>query len=194
MARAGMANLIRQLRVNGAAGSNDELVNGVQYWTDDQLQEILDAHSQDINDVPLVTYSEMVAGVTVWKKYYIPASIPINLEGASSVGEFTVVDTLGNTVTGYTLDLPRRRLDFTASQEGRTYYLRARSFDINKASAELWTKKASLYAELIDWKAGTYNLKEDQVYQHALERAAYWAGKSGFGRVKLNRDDYANSE
>lgn len=195
MARAGMANLIRQLRVNGAAGATDENVNGVLYWTDDQLEDILDRYSSDVNDIQLVTYSRMESGVTVWKQYYLPASVPLDLEGSATVGEFTVVDTLGNVISAsdYTFDLSRRRIDFTVSQAGRSYFLRARAFDLNRATSELWSKKAGLRAELIDWKAGTYNLKEDQVYQHALHEAARWAGKSGFNRVRLNRDDYAYS-
>jgi hypothetical protein len=193
MARAGMANLIRQLRVNAAAGDTDENVNGVLYWTDDQLEDILDRWSTDVNDVELVKYSRMESGVTVWKQYYLPASVPINLEDSATTGEFTVVDSLGNTITGYTFDLARRKFVFSTDQAGRTYYLRARAYDLNQATAEVWTKKASLRADLIDWKAGTYNLKEDQIYQHALKEAARWAGKSGFSRIQLYRDDYANS-
>jgi len=193
MARAGMADLIRQLRINGAAGATDENVNGILYWTDDQLEDILDRYSSDVNDIQLVTYSRMESGVTVWKTYYLPASVPLNLEGSATVGEFTVVDTLGNVASGYTFDLARRRVDFAVNQNGKTYYVRARSFDLNRATSELWSKKASLRAELIDWKAGTYNLKEDQIYQHALQEAQRWAGKAGFNRVRLNRDDYANS-
>ncbi len=193
MARSGMAALIQELRLNASAFEGDETVNGIQYWTDDQLQAILDQFSADLNNVELIKFSQQESGITVYKVYYLPPTVSKNLEGAATVGAFTVVDSLGNTITGYTFDAARRRFDFTINQGGKTYFLRAREFDMNSATADVWYKKAGLRAELIDWKAGTYNLKEDQVWQHCMEMYYKWSGRNSFKRVQLNRIDYANS-
>lgn len=193
MARAGMLALIRRLRLNTSAGVNSDVVNGIEYWTDDQLQEILDEFSSDLNDVELIPSYQSVGGQIQYLTYYLPETVSIYIEGADTPNAFTLVDTLGNTVTGYTFDASRRRFDFTVNQNGKTYRLRARQFDMAQASAEVWLRKAGLRYELIDWKAGTYNLKEDEIYQHCLEMYKKWAGQNAFKRVQLNRIDYANS-
>ena len=194
MARAGMTDIITKLRTQASAFSTGDLINGVQYWTDDQLEDVLDVFSQDLNDVQLVALSQVVNGVTTYKVYYLPETTPRDIEGSATAGAFTVVDSTGITVTGYTFDLARRRFDFTDNQNGNVRMLRARAFDVNAATAEVWLRKAGLRADLIDWKAGTYNLKEDQEYQHCLQMYAKWAGKATFKRIQLNRVDYnANS-
>lgn len=193
MARAGMSALIKTLRLNASAGENSDNVNGVQYWTDDQLQDILDQFSSDLLDTELIPYPVNENGATVYKVYYLPSTTSRFIEGADTASAFTLVDTLGNTVTGYTFDASRGRFEFATPTGGRTYRLRARQFDMNQATAEVWFRKAGLRAELIDWKAGTYNLKEDQIWQHCMAMYQKWAGKNTFNRVRLDRVDYGYS-
>lgn len=173
-ARPGMTDLISDLRLKTDTSPDEVSVNGVSYWTDDQLQDILDQHRQDV-DVQLVAYPRYESGELLTKIYYIPNKVLTTLENDPSVLE--IVDRYGNAATGYTVDLSGRKVTFDADTGGTAYWLRGRQFDVDYAAADVWAAKASHRAALVDWRAGGQTLYEDQEYQHCLEREKFYRGK-----------------
>lgn len=191
VARAGMVDLIAELRQLTYASEDIVTWNNVDYWTDDQLQDILDAHSSRISDVKLVPHPRWYSGVHQYLEYEIPKSVPGWIEGPET--QFEIVDNLGNVVDSgdYTFYPLYRRVDFNTDTNGVAYYLRGVSYDMNLAASTVWSKKAGFRSELIDIRGGSFLLKEDQEYQHCLQRAAYFAGKHGFKSFTLQSTGYA---
>lgn len=193
MARDGMAVIISELRRITNTAEGDTIVNGVAYWTDDQLQDVLDQNGKDVLDVVLTPMSMMESGTLVYRRYYLPEKQLEWYEGTESAGAFTVVDAQGNTVDPslYTLNRARRLIEFTSTTGGTTYYLRARVYDVTLAASQVWFEKAGHRAALIEWKLGLSQLKEDQEYQHCLDMSKHYASKHGFKSIPMRRAGYA---
>lgn len=74
-ARAGMVEIIAELRALGAAGTADFSIAGISYFTDDQLQDILDQHRRDWTHIPLIAQSTQTNGTTYYYDYFIPPEL-----------------------------------------------------------------------------------------------------------------------
>ncbi len=187
-ARLGMVELIALLRQLTDAESQTEQVNGAYLFDDDHLQEILDQHRYDFFDVLLTPVPLMESGSRVTKRYNWPRYIT-HVERDATAGAFSVVDAAGNAASGYTVYYDAKYIEFDADTTGRTYYLRCRQYNVNRAAAEIWLLKANLRASLIRWKAGDNTLYEDQEYRHCMEQYRFFRSR-GVGSVPLRRVDY----
>ncbi len=188
MARAGMANVIAYLRSLASAETAEATIDNVSYWTDDQLQSILDRHSRYVDDVKLVVVPISVNGVVQYKSYFFSNYIGQWFDE----GTYSVVDTLGAAAPTNTVSFPQRSVTFAASTGGLSYFLRGVVFDVRAAAAEVWLTKAGHRFDLFDTKDGTHTLSEDQVYQHCMAMYREFAG-GGIKTVTLRRIDYAFS-
>lgn len=177
--RTGMISLILELRRMTDASSNEVTIDGVQYWTDQQLQDLLDSYRVDVLDLELIPAKQRENGADVYYRYYLPDSVGAWVENDPSV--FQVVDEDGNLAAGYTFNTIDRYVLFTSNTSGATRLLRCRYYDLRKTAARVWYEKAGHRVQLIDWKAGGQNLNEDQEYQHCMEM---FNGYSGNGGVK----------
>lgn len=193
-ARAGMVDLLLEVRRMTDTSETDTLINGVQYWTDDQLQDILDQHRAEVIDEPLLLVGYRESGITVYKKYFIPNTVGKYVETvASGADVFSIVDTLGDPAPSYTVDLNAQIVTFDATTGGQSYYLRCRRYDVRAAAAQVWLDKASHRFALIKWKAGAHTLDEDLEYQHCLEMHQKYSAFRGVGTTRLSRIDYGRS-
>jgi hypothetical protein len=193
-ARTGMTGLIAQLRRLTDAEEDAVTVAGETYWTDDHLQDILDNYAQDIVDVPLRSNPTYEEGSWEYRRYYIPKMIPRTLETPTedSDNTFFVVSDTGTVIptSSYTYDSRLRRLLFNSDQLGHVYYLRAVSYNVNEAAAEVWRTKASFRVALVEWKGGDHSIKEDQEWQHCMQMAEFFEGKYGIKSVQMRKMDY----
>lgn len=176
-ARTSMASFILELRRMTDASATEVKVNNVQYWTDDQLQSILDVYRHDILDLPLLPASQREAGKDVTYRYYIPDEVGSWIEYDPLY--FSVVDANGNAQSTYTFDNVNRYILFNSNTAGATMLLRCRFFDMRLAAARVWFDKAAHRTALIDWKAGGQNLNEDQEYQHCMAMFVAYSGNDG---------------
>lgn len=192
-ARSGMVTLIANLRSITETDVNDVTINGVAYWTDDQLQYHLDRNSKMVRDIPLVSKPLMNSGVTTYTEFYVPAFAGRNFETADTIGQFVLFDSHFTIINSalYTVDYTINQIIFTSDFGSDTVYLRARSFDLNASAQDVWLEKAAHRAALINWKAGGQTLAEDQEYQHCIEMANLYQGRMGLRSNRTNRVDYA---
>lgn len=190
-ARSGMASLILELRGFTDTKEQDVEVNGVAYWTDEQLQNVLDLYRKDVLDAELVSVPLMVNGVTEWTRYYIPLAIGHYLETDATPGAFSIVDVVGAAAPSHTVDIRAMTVVFNANTNGLEYFLRGRTYDVRAAAAHVWFMKAGHRAELIEWKAGGHTLSEDQEYQHCLEMYRLYSSFRGIGVTRLVRRGYS---
>lgn len=187
MARSGMVNPIKKLRNAAQVSLNDYAIGGVNYWTDDQLQEILDATRRDVYFAP--TYPEMRAttgGTGLYYDYYFSGG-----DWEEGTATFIIQDTTGGTPnpSGYSVNYRAGHIAFTADQRGTAYYLTARVYDINSAASEVWRTKAAQVASAYDFSADGHSMNRSQMQKHYLEMATHFAGLGAPVNVTMVRND-----
>lgn len=194
-ARPGMIEIIHELRGMGNVGSNDYTIGGQPYWTDYQLQEILDLYREDhyLSDTePVVTY---MAGSAAYYEYRLGAAPIEATTGGTAI--FYLQNAAGSVVPGsaYTADYRRGIVSFLNDTGGEAYYWFGRSYDIYRAAAEVWRRKASYYATQFDFQTDNHRLNKSTVYQQCLKMADYYEGlSSAMGVVTIYRNDYPGEE
>lgn len=155
--RTAMQPLIDYLRREGQAASDDEF-NGVTYWTDQQLQDILDQVSErQVAYVKKATISGLIYVFDAPRHIY-PDPDEITFLGAD----------LEEISATYTYDLLRNELTFTSDPE--ISYVQASFVNFWVAAAQLWGEKANQRFTFIDNKSGQNSLKMEQEYHHCVAR------------------------
>lgn len=191
MARAGMATLIQQVRAFAHAGVNDYTVSDETYWTDDQIQAILDENRQQMVYIDLE--SDPIYDDGTWK--YYEYSIPGGrwIEEASTSGAFVVRDSNGDVISSanYTVNYRARRVTFTADQDGAIIRADYRTYSVYKAAARVWEEKAAYLAQMVDWSSDNHQFKAGTEYDRAMAMAAKYRGMAGITTGVMVRTDEA---
>jgi len=190
MARAGMATLIARLRSMCEAGTADYAVAGTTYWSDDELQAILDSHRMEITRENLVSRSEYVSsGSAVYKDYFSAFRNFEEASGGSAVWD--VEDGDGDSIgtANYSVNYDAGHLRFTSDTLNASYYLTARSYNINRAAAEVWQRKAAHYASSYDFAADGARFDRSQMHAHALDMVKHFKNAGGIAIGRLVRTD-----
>lgn len=172
MARTGMSNLLTELRGMTEAGTADYSVGTTSYWSDDQLQDVLDINRTDLVFETLIIYPTQAAGSLTYKDYRSEYGFFEATTGGTSI--LYIQDGLGNTIgsSNYTPDYRRGQFQFTADQYGSVYYLTARSYDLNAAAADIWRRKAAHYAPTaFNFSTDNHSVSRSQVYEHCIQMA-----------------------
>lgn len=190
-ARPGMSDILLYVRSKTDTRENETTVNGVAYWTDDQLQNYLDMHRKDARNLALIKYSEYEGGINVYKRYYFPDEVGQWIEGPDTPDVFEIVDSLGNPAPTYTLDLAGRVIIFDETTLGRDYFIRARFFDMRPVLADIWLAKAGHRVELVNWRAGGQNIEEDDEYKHCMQQYEIYSNLLNLSSVRMSRLGYS---
>jgi hypothetical protein len=179
-ARDGMADLITDLRAMTNAGTVT--------WTDDQLQQALDKHRTELYTVPLYKVEQYEAGGSVvYREYYTDR---VNLE--SGTAAFYLQDgtwaTVGTAL--YTVDYRTGHITFSDDTGGTTYYLTARSYDLNRSAAQVWRQKAAAIAEnAVDWQSDNHRVTKSQAIRNCMDMAREYERAAGPMMVTFGRGD-----
>ncbi len=185
MSRTGMSDLITTLRGMTITGTADYTINGQSYWSDDQLQTILDSHRADVQFYALEPNPWQDVGSVVYKEFLSGLQ---NLES----GTLTYLQTsVGSTVAtaNYTIDYNRGIVTFTADQNGTAYYITTRTYDMNGAAADVWKKKAAQVALRFDFSTDNHSMKTSQIYDHYMKQANYYESMKPIQSVTIYRGD-----
>lgn len=179
-ARAGMAELITELRGMAEAGTADYVVGAGTYWDDTQLQNILDLHRHDLAFEQLEMYPvQVAAGSLSYQDYRSQYTFFEATTGGTAI--FYLQDSTGATIgtTNYTPDYRRGQFQFSTDQRGSVYYLTGRSYDLNASAADIWRRKAAHYAPTsFDFSTDNHSVSRSQVYAHCLEMSNYFESMS----------------
>lgn len=190
LARPSMRPLVQQLRGLSQAGTADWTVGAETYWTDAQLEDVLDSYRTDWRELGLTAAPEYNSGGTLeYYDYFIPGAAGKHWEGAGSQSIWAVRDAGGGTVSGYTAYLQQGRVRFSTDQAGAAYTLDASSYDLNAAAADVWRRKAAYYAESVDWQTDGHQVMASQMRSQCLAMADYYEDAGGVGSVRLVRRD-----
>ena len=192
MARSTMATLITSLRGLAQAGASDYTVNGLSYWTDNQLQDVLDAHRKDVYRSLMHPVQSYNGGTVEYHDYYSEHG---NLEattGGTSI--FYVEDAAGSAVGTalYTPDYNRGAITFAADTGGSTYFIYGRSYNMNAAAADVWRQKAGQYATAVNFSTDNHRVDRGEIIKNCLQMAGYYNQQAGATSVTIERNDNAD--
>jgi len=185
-ARATMSDLLQDLRAMTDASSNDYTVAGQPYWTDIQLQNILDQRRISMKFTQLDVIPDYSGGSYTYTEYRIPLR---NVEGGTA--SMRVMDAGGVEIAaaGYTFDRARSVIVFTTDQAAASRFITANSYNLEMAAADVWKRKASHYATAYDISTDNHSLKRSQLVAQCREQARYYESMGGASSVTMERGD-----
>jgi hypothetical protein len=182
-----MANLILRLRALANAGTAEHTIanGGESFFSDNHLQDILDANVTFMRNEPLRWIPEAVGGgvsewhdcKTGWRDFE---------EASSGSANWTVRDGLGaiQGTAGYTPNYIDGIIRFTTNQAGTAYYLTARSYDLYGAAADLWLRRQAFYANGYQFQGDGQSFARQQAFDHALNMETRMRAQAGQNRQR----------
>ena len=188
--RATMLNLVLSLRGMTDAGTADYTVAGREYWTDDHLLTVLDRHRVDIYREQMTAIPKYAGGGTV--QYYTHTSEYRNFESTSGGSAIFWLETSDGTDVGtasYTMDYYNGIATFSADTSGTTYYLNGRSYDLNRAAADVWKQKAAHYAGMFSFSTDNHRVDKGALVKNAMQMAQVYDGMAGPITCTMYRSD-----
>ena len=184
MARTGMQTLIDTVRGFANADPDEWEVTSdssiVTYWSDEEIQRVLDRHKVEHIRAPLEPVTSYSGGSAVVLQYRTEIG---NIEGGTL---FSVEDTSG-TVSGYTADYARGIVTFATDQSGKGYRWNGFAYDLYAAAADIWRMKASHVAGLVDFSTDGHSIKRSQQVQQYLNMSQYFQSRSASEGVQTSR-------
>jgi hypothetical protein len=166
-------------------GTADYSIATVTYWSDDQLQTVLDNHRADVQFYPLTVTPWQMAGSVTYREYH---------SGLQDIEQGTVTylqTSAGSSVgtSGYSVDYARGIVTFTANQVGTAYYITTRTYDLYGAAAEVWQNKAAQVAQRFDFSTDNHSIKASQLRAQYMAQANYYNGLKPIQSVTIYRGD-----
>lgn len=191
MARAGMANLITELRRLTNAGTADAVVASGTYWSDNHLQSELDRTRQTHNFAEMQPIAQYTGGSYTYLDYAFPREVSHRVEEAGSASRFAVRNSAGSAIgtADYTVNYDARMVTFTSDQQAYSRYLDADAFDMNRAAAAVWRIKASFAANRVGWSSDNHSVQAQQEYEHCLKMAERFESEGGLTVGEFFRTD-----
>jgi hypothetical protein len=172
------------------AGSAEYSVSGATYWTDQQVQDVLDRHVQYINYEELAPVEKSGSGGSVT---YVEYNSKHRFFESTSSGtsRFIVQDESGGTIgtASYSADYPRGVVTFTADTTGLSRYLTGYSYDMNAAAADVWSQKAAHYVTAYDFSTDNHSMSRGQIIKNCLEMAKQYGSGGAVFNVTCERTD-----
>lgn len=186
VARDGMAEVIRQLRLLADAGADEYLVANVVFWADEELQRVADRHVILARRAETTPYEEYVSGVLEWHDYdtgirYWEAGTPT----------FRVETAAGSVLpsSGYTMDVLSGMIRFTNDTKGSAFYVTGRAYELNGAAADVWRYKAGHAAAKVTFRSDNHQVNLSDETKQYQEMAKYYDGLRPPIVVKVHRND-----
>jgi len=161
MARTGMSSLIKRLRA-----MCDDI--GQDDFSDDELQNILDANRLLVQREPLLPTPRYAGGLATYFDYH---SRHGDFEETGETGVFIVEDSTGADVTPDAINYISGHVQFSVDTEGVTYYLTGRSYDLFGAAAGVWRMMAGRMVSKFDFSADGVKFSRGQWFNHCQQMA-----------------------
>lgn len=188
MPRAGMNDLIDRLRRMTGVGTASHEVQGVNYYTDDDLQEALDRHSRRVTE-RMAYRADVEGGSVVFRNYHWQWG---DVETASSgTARWLVQDTNGSAIgtADYTAYYGEKRLQFDNNTSGTVYTLLYHTYDVYRAAADIYDEMAGRAAAYYDVQTDGHNLKRSQMAESYRKQARAMLNRARPGVVTMRRGD-----
>ena len=176
--RNGMVDLVSQFRSYLQEA-------GTAIFSDDRIQQILDANSEQFTQVQLYSKPYYNNGSVWYSTYTLDKTW---LEGTAT-DTIKVYNSNGTTVTNYTSDFVNGQFEFTTNTLGTVYYMSGKSFNFFKAVSEGWNEKAAYYSTNFDFQVEGRSFKKSQILTHCTERMKYFMSQAKVTQGSIDRGD-----
>ena len=188
-ARTGMATLISTVRDFAVSGTADYTLGTTTYWTDEQLQTVLDRHKLAVVREPLTEISSYNAGTVVYLEYRSAYGNYEETTGGTAIFEieYGTGVTVGTSL--WTMDYANGILTFGADTAGSAFFINGTSYDIYRAAADVWRTKAGHHSGAVDFSTDNMTVKRSQMIQNDREQAIYYAGMGRVKTIQTERSD-----
>ena len=183
--RTGMTGIIATLRNMSQAGTADFAIGAINYWSDDQLQSILDTRRTDFTMTATRMESEYSGGTLIYKRYYLPYA---NIESGTALKLQNSAGVEFGTAT-YSVDYNAGLVTFASDTGGSAVYATGRSFDLNRSAADVWRRKAAYYGTKPDFSTDNHSVKFSAIAATCISMAAQFDAAAGASVVSVYRDD-----
>lgn len=176
-------SLTDELRRMVGAGTNDYTVGATAYWTDEQLQELLDANGLSHHRVRVLLLRNADGTITMGQ-----VDVPGVLEAGAEQG--TITDTEGVELAGWSIDR-NGLITFPAPLASTRVEWSGSSFDLNAAAADVLDAWASAVKTAMDftWSGAGESVNgsfsRSQVADRLAGRAAEFRARTLAGTVEL---------
>jgi len=123
----------------------------------------------------------------VYTRYNLLAT---DWEGGTAL---VVKDAVGNTLgtANYSIDAARGWVTFTADTGGTLIMINGGRYDMDAAAADVWRRKASFYAEDVDFSTDNHSVKRSSRAANAIRMAQQYEARSETmtGSIEVYRGD-----
>lgn len=189
MARTGMATLISTVRDMAVAGTSDYTLGTTTYWTDNQIQTVLDRYRLTVLREELQSFDSYNNGTVEYKEYRSQYGNYEESSGGTAI--FEIEDAAGTTVGTalWTMDYANGILTFASDTGGSSMMLTGYSYDIHSAAADVWRMKAGHHSGAVDFKTDNMSVNRGQLIQNDMQMANYYAGMGRVKKIQFDRDD-----
>lgn len=177
--RAGMAELINELRTMTQVTSADYAVEGIgTVWIDEDLQDVLDEYRMPFSE--RAQRRARYSGGSAQYFEFAWTRRPVE-RIASGTGVFEVTTAAGSAfgTAAFSVNYRAGVVTFTNDQGATDVYVHGRQYDIKGAAARLWRHRAAYLAQTaMDISTDNHNVKRSQLYAHAMRMAETYEAES----------------
>lgn len=193
-ARSGMSDLLAQLRGMTHTAEGDYTIGVTDFWTDDQLQQVMDRHRVNLDQYPLTPIPRSVGGGQVqWFEYRCGGYE--NFERTTGGTAIFIVEDATGVDAGtaaYTPDYNLGIVTFASDTKGIEYRLTGRSYDLNGAAAEIWRQKSGHFAAAVDsfdFSTDNMSVRRSQRIDQAMTMWKFYAREARPKTALMYRSD-----
>jgi hypothetical protein len=164
--RAGMANLVNRTRALANAGTAQYSIGDQTYWTDEHIQDKLDANNVWVVEGSLTWADQNIDGTA---NYLTAISGYGDFEEATSgTARWIIRDSTGteNGTANYSVDYRNGRVTWAADQGGTIYEVTGYSYDVHAAAIEILEEKLAYVDLWYDFRADNQTFSRSQVIKN----------------------------
>jgi hypothetical protein len=189
--RSGMTDIISELRILTSAGTADYSIGTTTFWSDQQLQNVLDRHAWKMDAQQMTPSGAYSDGGYAYYDYYIGRGWLEQSTGGTAI--FYVMDVDGTQIASadYSVDYNIGQVTFDDDTGGEIRLATCTSYDMNAAASEVWRSKASYYHSAVNFSTDNHNISREQIYKHCMEQALHFESLSHEANesIDLSRSD-----
>ena len=166
--RAGMKYVVSRLRQMTNADVHELAIAGQVYWSDSDIQDVLDRYSTRVIEKELEFVPQYEDGTVIYK--ILPTNIK-DLEGPSSgATRWVMRDTVGAAIGTalYSYNDYTGMVDFSSDTGGTiSTNLTAYTYDVYAAAADIWDWRIANFAMWYDFRSENQSMSRSQAFKQA---------------------------
>lgn len=190
-ARTGMAVPISELRQLTQSGTDEYTLGTEVYWSDNHLEDVLDSHKVQVVMVRMAKKPRYDGGTFEYFRYQMPPIIQM-VEGSEAGTPVFEVRTSAGTLIGgteYTFEERSNEIVFSSDRGGTDYYFTGFVYNMNRAAADVWNRKAASVYTAINFSADGARFDREKLHAHCIQMAGYFEGLEGMQSSEFVRTD-----